>query len=124
MKTQPNKTWIKILSIIGILVSSALIIQEIQTPCYCPPYPLIGIPACFLVLAFFSLILSSQYIKGQNLSLGLFWGGTIIGFLTAIWFSTNQLLGFAKCPQWFSIPLCFVAFLTFATFGILGLKKK
>ena len=111
---------IRIFSILGIISSLLLVINEIRTPCYCPSYPLIGVPACYLVLGYFSLVFLSTLGKGSRI---LFLIGSIGGLLTAIWFSTNQLLGNAECPVFLSIPLCFVALATFGIILFLGINK-
>jgi hypothetical protein len=114
------KSWIIIISIIGILVSLWLVINELIKSQYCPP--LFGIPACYLVLIFFIFVLVSQFIKNIKISSIIFFIGIKLGLATAIWFSVNQLLEKAYCPILFNIPLCFVSFVTFVVLLILGLK--
>ena len=121
--TMENKyrLWIIIFSSFATLVTLWLVYSELTSPGYCPPYPLLGTPTCYLVLVFFSLVLGAQFIKDKNISKILFYGGAVPGLGTAIWFSSNQLLGTAQCPAQFSVPLCFVALLTFI--ALIALKK-
>ncbi len=96
---------------LGIVFSLWLVYSEIVYGNTCPPYPLLGIPACYMVLGFFTLIVLSQHIKKYERP--LFLTGALMGLLTAIWFSISQVIGTAECPKLLGIPLCFVAGITF-----------
>ena len=98
---------------LGIIFSLWLVYNEVVYGETCPPYPFIGIPACYLVLIFFILIVLSQHIPKYERP--LFLSGALLGLLTAIWFSISQVLGVVECPKLLGIPLCFVAGLTFFT---------
>ncbi len=116
------RSWIITISIIGILATIGLVINELIRSQYCPP--LLGIPACYLVLTFFILILISQFIKDIKISSIMFFVGIELGLATSIWFSVNQLLGRVYCPTLFNIPLCFVSFVTFVVLLFFGLKSN
>lgn len=96
---------------LGILITAWLVYKQIECACMCPTYPFIELPACYAVLVFFGLVVLSQHVSKH--SRALFLTGTILGLITAIWFSINQVIGAAECPKFLGIPLCFVAALTF-----------
>ncbi len=60
------KTILTILSIGGILTSIWLVYNEIMTPGFCPR--LLHIPACYLVLISFILVLAGIHFKGNPTS--------------------------------------------------------
>lgn len=107
------RNWIIVISVLSILVIPWLIYNEIQTPGYCPPYPLLGVPTCYVVPVYFGLIVVSQFIRQRLLASLLFQFGAIAGMATAIWFSVNHVLGNLQCPVLFGLPLCFAAFAAF-----------
>lgn len=113
------RTWSISISSLGILATLWLSAHELKSAGHCPPYPLLGIPACYLVMVFFLLVFGAQFVKDKKAASVIFYSGALAGFGTAIWFSTNQVLGAAQCPVEFGIPLCFVALLTFAILIVL-----
>lgn len=112
--------WIILLAVLGIIVALYLVINELVTPRFCPLYPIIGIPACYLVTAFFITAFLSLYIEKAKTSLILYYTACLAGLATALWFSSNQILGNTECPKLLGIPLCFVALLTFLALLILA----
>lgn len=96
---------------LGLLLSAWLVYREAMYGATCPPYPFIGVPACYIVIVFFLLIVLSQHMSRYERP--LFMTGALLGLLTAIWFSISQMLGAAECPKLLGIPLCFVAAITF-----------
>jgi len=90
-----------------------LIYNELKTPGFCPPYPVLGIPACFVVSFYFALVLVSQFVKNRATSNLLFQVGALAGLATAIWFSVNHALGNIQCPILFGIPICYAALMDF-----------
>lgn len=109
----PYRKWIVIISSLSLLVGLWLVVNEVRTPGFCPPFPVIGVPTCYLVLVYFLMVLGSQLVDQRYVRSILFQVGAISGFATAIWFSVHQYLGMAQCPVLFAIPLCYVAFFTF-----------
>lgn len=116
--------WIDILSIGGIAIAIYLVVNEIIVPGYCPRYPVIDVPACYLVLVFFIAVFISGYIKIKLLARILFHSANIAGLITAIWFSSNHLMGNLHCPVLIGIPLCYAALLTFITLIVIGIAGK
>lgn len=125
-KMTDNKTdvWIFIIAVVGIPFTLYLVINELLLPGYCPPYPAIDIPACYLVLLFFLLVLFSRFVKAVRIRNILFFTSCIAGIVTAMWFSTNQIIGNLKCPVILGIPLCYASLLIFSAMLFLGLLKR
>lgn len=111
--------WMIFLAIAGLLTTVYLVVVELIQGDYCPEYPLIRIPACYLVLLYFGLVVTALFIKNIRLARIMYYSGTIAGLVTATWFSASHLLGTSQCPIIIGIPLCFVAFLTFGALLIL-----
>ena len=107
------RTWIIVVVLVSLPAGLWLIYNELTTPGYCPPYPVLGIPACFVVSFYFALILFSQFVKNRALSNLLYQVGAIAGLATAIWFSVNHAQGNVRCPILFAIPVCYAALADF-----------
>jgi len=120
------RPWIIFLSAFGLLITLIVVINEFRTPGFCPCYPLLNVPACYMVSVFFTVVLGSQFIKDARTSSVIFFSGTIVGLVTAIWFSTKQILGTGLCPILFGIPipLCYVAFFVFVALLLLQFKGR
>ncbi|MGM0380039.1 MAG: hypothetical protein ACQEQE_09860 [Bacillota bacterium] len=97
------------ISIIGLLFSIYLVINEIIIGDYCPEF--LNIPACIIVLiAFFLVILGNFNLSINNI---LRKTGLFIGLILAIYFSYNQIMNISKCPVILNIFLCYVSLITF-----------
>ena len=106
------------ISFFGILGSTYLTYQELSVGNVCPRF--FGVPACYLVLAAYVLILISV------VSLRKFFYGTgvFLGLLLGVWFSLNHYTGVIVCPEIRNIPLCYVSLLAFAIIFILGMIRR
>lgn len=104
---------------LGMLTSVYLVIHEVQLPGFCPHF--LYLPACYIVLGAYSLILLSFLLKGVYVSRGLFFIGWLLGAVTGVYFSINQILGYKECPIIFHvpIPLCYVSLGVFLLIMIL-----
>jgi len=114
-----------ILALAGLLVTLYLVLRDIMEGDYCPK--LFGIPACYVVLVSFLLVLPGLLLRGRRIRRVFYATGAISGFLIAVWFSANQLLDLKQCPKWFGLPLCYVSLLTFGALvllWILAMAKK
>lgn len=101
-------------AIIGIsgfstVAALLLIISELNSVGTCPPFPLFGFPTCYLVFLLYAAVFGSQFTSDKLLTERIFWTATLIGMLTAFWFSTDQLIGLSECPKFNEVPLCYVA---------------
>jgi hypothetical protein len=111
---------IKYLSIIGIAFSIYLVVRELLQKGYCPDF--FGTPACWLVLLAFVIVFFSTLLKkGRTI---LFYPGSVLGLVLAIYFSVSQLLKIKSCPIMFGIPLCYVSLITFASMIILFVFQR
>ena len=113
---------IRILAAVGVVTSTLLALAEFNSPGTCPPYPIVGIPTCYIILVIFLAIGGSTFVEDRKSSRVIYFMATLVGLATATWFSGNQIFGTAKCPQFLMIPLCFIAFLTYST--LLFLKYR
>ena len=121
-KHKKYSIWIDLLSLSGIAIAIHLVANELKEPGYCPSYPVISIPACFLVFVFFLLVFITRFIRQSAPAKILFYTASSMGLTTAVWFSVNHLLNRVHCPVLIGIPLCFAALLTFLALIILGFK--
>jgi len=113
MKQSHYRKWIIGLVLISLPFGSWLIYNELKSPGFCPTYPVLGIPACFVVSFYFALVLVSQFVKNRTTSNLLFQFGALAGLATAIWFSVNNVLGNVQCPILIGIPICYAALADF-----------
>jgi len=77
-----------------------------------------NIPACYIVLLSFSVVLVSNTIVRNHL---LYFAGSITGLLLGMWFSYHEIKKNKKCPRFFGIPLCFVSLNAFTLIILLKL---
>lgn len=105
---------INIISMIGLLFSIDLVCKDLKNEDYCPKF--LKIPACYIVLFSFFLVLLSNAII-NNLLLYLL--GSIIGLYLGLWFSYHEIRKTKKCPRFFEIPMCYVSLFTFILLIIL-----
>ena len=114
------RKWIIVVVLASLPFGLWLIYNELKTPGFCPTYPVLGIPACFVVSFYFALVLVSQFVKNRVFSNLFFQVGAIAGFATAIWFSVNHAQGNIQCPILLGIPICYAAFADFLVLIILN----
>ena len=114
------KKIILIISAGGVLASFYLVMSDILQPGFCPRL-FYSIPACYIVLIAFILVLGSCFITNKTGSSFSFYFGSVPGLLLAVWFSYNQLAGLDECPQILTFPLCYASFFTFLVIIILKL---
>lgn len=107
------KLTIRIISILGAIITSILVYKDIFLIETCPLFLIF--PACYLILiSFLSIIISTFELKFKRNFL-LFTVGAIIGEVNAVWFSINQIMGNDYCPMFYDIPLCYVSLITFSS---------
>jgi len=107
------RKWIVAVVLASLPFGLWLIYNELKTPGFCPPYPVLGIPACFVVSFYFALVLVSQFVKYRTISSLLFQVGALAGLATAVWFSVNHAMSNIQCPIVFGIPICYAALVDF-----------
>ena len=57
MARSKYRKWIIVLVLVSLPLGLWLIYNELATPGYCPPYAVLGIPACYVVSFYFVLVL-------------------------------------------------------------------
>ena len=107
-----------ICTITGIVFSAYLVVNEIYSPGFCPV--IFYIPACYLIIASFILVLISLFINKVQARLAIFYIGAILGLGIAIWFSIGQIMGTKECPSLLNIPLCYGSAVLFVIIIISG----
>jgi hypothetical protein len=118
--------WIMIVAVMFFVPTCYLIYLNLQNPGFCPPYPLIGLPACVVIAVYFAMILVSLIIKDERVSSYVFFIPALLGLGSGILFSTKQIIGLSYCPTLFEIPLplCFTAVPAFAVLLYLKYREK
>ena len=118
------KKWILVVAVMFLVPTLYLVYLNTITPGFCPPYPLLGVPACVVIGIYFILIIASQLIKNPQISKYVFYVPATLGLLSGIMFSTKQIIGLSQCPTLFEIPLplCYTAVPAFGV--LLYLKYK
>lgn len=97
-------------SFIGLFFSLYLVVSEIFNSGICPK--IFGIPACYIVLLAFILVIISNFFK-IFLNYLIFYMGWFIGFILALWFSFSQIVHIDNCPLLFEIPMCYLSLIIF-----------
>jgi hypothetical protein len=110
MKNHNLNRLIVLLLIVGVSLSLELVIKGTHLSNTCP---MIGvIPACYLALTYFVLLLLIQLRNKNELLFFVFSGFALALSLFA---SLGKIVGSIECPGTFlKIPLCFLVFMVFA----------
>ena len=96
---------------IGILGAGLLVYDEIKTTNVCPK--LVGIPACYIIVACFIIPFFTHIAKGKN---GIYFLFTGIAFIIALVASIMQFTGLGECPKTSNgTPMCYYSLLLFTT---------
>jgi len=110
-----NNTYRKYMLALGIVMLAAtggLVLLNAGSPGLCPPYPVIGVPACMVMLGYFVLMVSALFVPNDPLGRWLFYVPGALALATGLGFSLKEIvLAGDQCPQLFGIalPLCFTA---------------
>jgi len=125
MENKYTKT-IFVVLLMFLVPTIVLVVINWQEPGLCPPYPFIGLPACLVIGFYFILMLISLFISHKRIGDYLFYVPATIGLLSAIMFSTKQIMGLSQCPTLFNIPLplCYTAVVAFALLLLLKWKGE
>ena len=97
-----------LIGFLGLFGTFGLVQNELTTGNVCPK--IIGIPACFIILVCFLLVLLGHtgiLKKGS----WFYFVGAGVAFSIASYGSLGELLGFAECPKTSNgVPMCFLSF--------------
>ena len=120
MKTNYLNWLLLLVFFIGILGAGLLVFDEIKTSNTCPK--LLGIPACYIILACFIIPFFTHITKGKNLIYFIF---TSTAFIIALVASTMQFTGLGACPKTANgIPMCYYSLLLFTALITLKIVIK
>tara|TARA_B100000809_G_C15105306_1_gene518493 strand:- start:19 stop:390 length:372 start_codon:yes stop_codon:yes gene_type:complete len=108
-----------VIFIVGIIGTLPLVYEDIMVGDVCPK--LIGIPACYVILACFVIPFVAHVLK---LNSKIYFTGVLLALLIAIYGSIRQLLNLGNCPKTDQlIPMCFISFVFFLMLFILKLVQ-
>lgn len=110
------------LGFVGVLLTSWLVLSELFVKPTCPP--LIGIPACYLVLMGYALATVGAWLAGEKVGDVLFYVGAGAVVVIAIYFSFSQFQGTAQCPKFEALPMCYVSLFAGATLLAVDLARR
>lgn len=105
----------------GALLSAWLVASELFRQSTCPP--LLGIPACVIVLAAYLLATVGAWRSGRAGD-GLFFIGAGIAALVGVNFSVAELGGAAACPSFEGLPMCYASLLTASTMLVVDAARR
>lgn len=98
--------------ITGALVVSGvgLVAMEMRRPGFCPTYPVLDIPACYVMGLLFLWMFIANFIEQRRAEIAIYFGSGLLALTSSTFFSTQAFLGVGYCPEVFGIPLplCFV----------------
>ena len=110
MRSNANRKYMLALGSLMLVGTGGIVLLNAASPGLCPRYPVIGLPACVVVLGYFGLMFSALFIADDRSGGWLFYGSGALALATGISFSLTELtLAGPQCPQVFGIPLplCF-----------------
>ncbi len=96
---------------IGILRAGNLVLRELEHPNTCPT--LLGIPACYIILACFIIPFISHFYNRNNIIYFVFTG---FAFIVALVASIMQFTNTGACPKTENgTPMCYYSLLLFTS---------
>lgn len=101
------------LASVGVLLTAWLVASEVFRQPTCPP--LLGIPACHLVLIAYLAAAIGAWHTGSTLGRVVFLVGAGAVTVIGIYFSLGEIRGTAQCPTFEGLPMCFVSLLAGAS---------
>ena len=116
-------------SLCFLLIGGAtlLVFNDSQSPGFCPAYPVLGVPACYVVLIYFSVVATTLYAAPTRKMQILFFAVGLLAIATGIYFSTLEIITPGpQCPRLFGIPLplCFTVPPTMGLILFLGWRDR
>ncbi len=116
-----------LVALVGVVGVGNLVFDELRQGEICPP--LLGVPACYLIMICILLVLVSQLGIARDRN-RLFFLGAGAAWLVAVVASVLQLAGEVECPKTSSgTPLCYLSLILFSVLwalkiGELGAAKR
>lgn len=87
------------MAIFMVVSTAGLIWLNSQNPGFCPPYPVIGTPACIVMECYFALMLGALFIRDRRLGDIVFYAPALVAFVSASIFSYRDIMSISSCPQ-------------------------
>ncbi|WP_020568239.1 hypothetical protein [Neolewinella persica] len=104
----------------GIYGAGRLSYRQFHAGDICPE--LLGIPACYIILACFLIPFFAQLFELNQV---LFFTGTILAWSIAAYGTTTQLMGTAECPKTSNgTPMCFISLAIFTSLILLKIAER
>lgn len=110
------------MGLIAIMLVLWLVVSQIFIGPTCPD--LLGIPACFAVLAAYVIATGAAWFPASRLATVLFYLGAGTALVIAVWLSACQARGTASCPAFEGLPMCFTSLVGSATMLTLDLLRR
>ena len=107
---------------VGAMLTGWLVLSELVREPTCPP--LLGIPACYVVLAGYLAALAGAWAIDISAGRGVFLLGAGVVTVVGIWFSINELTGALECPTFEGLPMCFVSLFAGASMLVLEAARR
>jgi len=107
---------------VGVMLTGWLVLSELVREPTCPP--LLGIPACYVVLAGYLAALAGAWAIDTSAGRGVFLLGAGVVTAVGIWFSINELTGALECPTFEGLPMCFVSLFAGASMLVLEAARR
>lgn len=107
------------LAFFGLYGTVGLVSKEMAKGNICPK--IVGIPACYIILVSFLMVLGSHSTLLKDTYWGYFIGAGVAGAIAATG-TTGQLMGTIECPKTATgIPMCYLSLAFFTTLLVLKL---
>ena len=125
MQTKVLNSLLLVVFAIGILGAGDLVYSEFKLHNICPK--LIGIPACYIILACFIIPLIVHLFKGKNY---IYFAFTGLAFIIALTASVMEITGLGECPKTAGgTPMCYYSLLLFSSlidikYGLIKRRNK
>ena len=110
------------IGVVSCLLVLWLVVSEISLRPTCPD--LLGIPACYAVLAAYGVATGAAWFPVSRAATVLFYLGTGAALVIAIWLSSCELGGTGTCPSFEGLPMCFTSLLGSGTMLALDLIRR
>ena len=79
------------LCLLLIAGATLLVFNDSQSPGFCPNYPVLGVPACYIVLIYFSIVAATLYAAPTQKTQILFFAVGALAIATGLYFSTLEI---------------------------------
>ena len=92
-----------------VVATAAIVAVELRAPGFCPTYPFLNVPACYVMGCLFFWMFISNFLESSKLQVVVLISSALVALASSAFFSTQQVLGTGQCPTAFGIPLplCF-----------------